>query len=442
MANKVMQKIHRLFQWIGSAIMLPLLLGLAGSSSALIEIEITKGGDSAIPIAIVPFGWNESGSAPIDFAAIVSEDLQRSGFFAPLNRNDFVTSPVIGDTPKFANWRLSGVDYLLIGGVEPTSDGYSVKFQLFDVIQQDQLTAFTFTVKPQTLRSAAHQIADEVFEEILGIPGAFNTQIAFVSVEGRGREKEYQLQLADADGSNPQAMLTSTRPIISPAWAPDGVRIAYVSFENKRQTAIYVQDREEGSRIKVISQQGINGAPSWAPDGRRLAVVLSHEGSPEIYVLDVDSGQTRRVTNNEAIDTEPVWVDNDTIIFTSDRSGGPQLYEVASRGGKAKRITFEGSYNASASVSPDGATVAFVHGADEGYQIAAIDRNSGLFQTLTQGTLDESPTFAPNGQMIMFATENGGRGTLGAVSIDGSVVQSLSLNSGTVREPAWSPYTN
>lgn len=437
-----MQKTHQsLVRRMAMFLLLPLMALFSNVALALIEIEITKGGDSAIPIAIVPFGWQGSGAAPEDFAAIVSEDLQRSGFFAPMNRNDLIANPVMGDTPRFANWRISGVDYLLVGGVEPADGGYKVQFQLFDVIQQDQMTAYTFNVKNQSLRSAAHQIADEVFEEILGIPGAFNTQIAFVSVEGRGKNKQFQLQLADADGRNPQAMLTSERPIISPSWAPDGIRIAYVSFENKRQSAIYVQDREKGSRVKVISQQGINGAPSWAPDGQRLAVVLSHEGNPEVYVVDIGSGQSRRVTNNEAIDTEPVWLDNDTLIFTSDRSGGPQLYEVPSRGGKAKRLTYDGNYNASATISPDGTTVAFVHGANGRYQIAAIDRNSSLFQILTSGSLDESPTFAPNGQMIMFATENGGQGTLGAVSIDGSVVQSLSLDSGTVREPAWSPYT-
>ena len=292
------------------------------------------------------------------------------------------------------------------------------------------------------MRSAAHQIADEVYEEILGISGAFNTQIAFVSVDGKVGDRTYQLQLADADGENPQAMLTSPRPILSPSWAPDGVRIAYVSFENKTQSAVYVQDRQKGSRVKLISREGINGAPSWSPDGERLAVTLSYQGNPDIYVVQVDGGELTRITTSEAIDTEAVWIDNDTLAFTSDRSGGPQIYEISSRGGQATRVTFEGRYNASATVSPDGSTIAFVHGIDGGFQIAAIDRSSGLFQTLTRGTLDESPTFSPNGQMIMFATEKDGRGTLGAVSLDGSVVQSLTLSGGgSVREPVWSPYS-
>ncbi|NND89915.1 MAG: Tol-Pal system beta propeller repeat protein TolB [Granulosicoccus sp.] len=427
---------------LGALAVALLLALLAVPAHAVIEIEITQGGDNAIPIAIVPFGWSGSGEAPEDIAAIVDADLQRSGNFAPLNRQDLVARPVSGDVPRYANWRLSGADFLLIGGMRVAGAGYVVEFQLYDVLQQALLTGFSFQVTDQTLRSAAHQISDEVYEEILGIPGAFNTQIAFVSVAGQTGNRTYQLQLADADGENPQAMLTSPRPILSPAWAPDGIRIAYVSFENRTQSAIYIQDRQQGSRVKVISRQGINGAPSWSPDGTQLALTLSYEGNADIYVLQIDTGQLRRISDSDAIDTEAVWLDNDTLIFTSDRSGAPQLYEVSARGGRASRITFEGKYNASATVSPDGSTVAFVHGAGPGFQIGLIDRASGLFQTLTQGTLDESPSFSPNGQMIIYATEKDGRGTLGAVSLDGSVVQSLSLNDGgSVREPAWSPYS-
>ena len=419
-----------------------LMGGLLSPARAVIEIEITQGGDNAIPIAIVPFGWTGNGAAPEDIAAIVDADLQRSGNFSPLNRDDLVASPVSGDVPRFANWRLSGADFLLIGSTSPQAQGYTVEFQLYDVLQQSLMTGFSFQVTDQTLRSAAHQIADEVYEEILGIAGAFNTQIAFVSVDGQVGDRTYRLQLADADGENSQAMLTSPRPILSPAWAPDGVRIAYVSFENKTQSAIYIQDRQQGSRVKVTSRVGINGAPSWSPDGKRLAVTLSFEGNADIYVVDIESGQLRQITDSDAIDTEPVWSDDDTLVFTSDRSGGPQLYQVSARGGRANRLTFEGNYNASATVSPDGSTIAFVHGASAGFQIAAIDTASGLFQTLTQGTLDESPSFSPNGQMIIYATEKSGRGTLGAVSLDGSVVQSLTLeDGGSVREPAWSPYS-
>lgn len=437
-------KLRALNQWyrLHIATVCLLLWCLASPAAAVIEIEITQGGDNAIPIAIVPFGWSGDGAPPEDIADIVDADLQRSGNFSPLNREDLVAMPVSGDKPRFTNWRLSGADFLLIGSMRPSGEGYVLEIQLYDVVQQSLMSGFRFTVTNQTLRGAAHQISDVVYEAILGIPGAFNTQIAFVTVEGQVGNRNYQLQLADADGMNPQTMLNSPRPILSPAWAPDGNRIAYVSFEDGTRSAIYIQNRELGSREKAISRAGINGAPSWSPDGERLAVTLSYEGNPDIYIYQISSGELRKITDSDAIDTEAVWVDDETIIFTSDRSGGPQLYEVSARGGRASRITFEGRYNASASVSSDGSTVAFVHGAGAGFQIAAIDRRSGLFQILTQGTLDESPSFSPNGQMIIYATEKNGRGTLGAVSLDGSVVQSLSLDEGgSVREPAWSPFS-
>ena len=409
---------------------------------AVIEIEITRGGDNAIPIAIVPFGGNDPANTPEDVAAIVASDLQRSGNFAPLNREDLVATPVSGERPRFANWRLTGADFLLVGAVRPDGQGFAVEFQLYDVVQQELMIGYRFPVTDQTFRSVAHRIADEVYEEILGVPGAFNTQIAFVSVEGVVGNRTYRLELADADGEGAREMLKSPHPILSPAWAPDGVRIAYVSFEDRTRSAIYIQDRERGVRDKVLSRDGINGAPSFSPDGKRLAVALSDGNGPDIHVLDIASGRVTQVTDGGSIDTEPVWVDDGTIVFTSDRSGGPQLYEVPARGGRAQRITFEGRYNASPTVSPDGETVAFVHGVDGRFQIAAIDRASNFFRTLTQGTLDESPTFSPNGQMILYATEKDGRGTLGAVSLDGSVVQSLTLDDGSFREPAWSPYTD
>jgi len=437
-------RISKLARTGASMVSVLLCLWLASTSKvfAVIEIEITQGGESAIPIAIVPFGWQGGGNAPEDIAAIVAADLQRSGNFSPFNRADLIGNPVSGDKPRYGNWRIAGAEFLLIGAVKKNGSNYGVEFQLFDVSQQKLLTGFNFQVTDQTLRNAAHQIADEVYEEVLGIRGSFNTQIAFVSVEQIAGKKSYKLQLADADGQNPQAMLTSPRPILSPSWAPDGIRIAYVSFENRNRSAIYVQDRQQGSRKKVISKAGINGAPSWSPDGQRLAVTLSFEGNPDIYILNVDSGQTRRITQSPAIDTEAVWADDQTLIFTSNRSGGPQLYEVSAAGGQATRITFEGNYNASATVSPDGQNIAFVHGSEVGYAIGALDRESAFFQVLTDGSLDESPSFSPNGQMIIYATEKGGRGTLGAVSLDGSIAQSLSLDTGGVREPSWSPFTN
>ncbi len=413
----------------------------ATSALAAIEIEVTQGGEDAIPIAIVPFGWQGTGGLPEDIALIVASDLRRSGDFAPLAREDLVATPDSIAEVRYANWQLSGADYLVIGSVSQDGENYIVQAQLVDVVQQKLLSGVRFLVTAQSLRNAAHQIADEVYEKVLGVKGAFNTQIAYVSMTGPQQNRTYRLELADADGQSAQPMLTSPRPIMSPAWAPDGVRIAYVSFENRQSSAIYIQDRIQGTRTKLVSREGINGAPAWSPDGTRLAVVLSYNGSADIYIIEVATGRTQRITDSDAIDTEPAWIDNETLVFTSDRSGGAQLYEVPARGGSARRLTFEGSYNANAAVSPDGTEIAFVHRSDRGYQIAVIDRNSGLFRTLTNGTLDESPSFAPNGQMILFATERNGRGVLGAVSIDGDLEQTLSQTSASVREPAWSPFS-
>lgn len=432
----MLERIRFSFLMVVATLLLPM------NSFAVIEIEITKGGEDAIPIAIVPFGWTGDVELPVDVASVVAADLERSGQFSPLNRSELIARPVSGDPIDYANWRLVGADYIVIGTIQPAGKGYVLNAQILDVIQQKLLSGIKFDVTDQTLRSAAHQIADEVFEKILGIPGSFNTQIAYVSVSGPKGARTYQLELADADGVSPQPMLASPRPIMSPAWAPDGIRIAYVSFEDRERSAIYIQNRVEGSRQKLISREGINGAPSWSPDGKRLAVVLSDQGSADIYIIDIGTKATRRITTNDAIDTEPVWLDNDSIIFTSDRSGGPQLYKVSSRGGKVTRITFEGDYNASPTVSADGRQIAFVHRSSGGYQIGIVDQNSGSFRTLTNGSLDESPSFSPNGQMILFATEKNGRGILGAVSIDGDTVQNLTLSGGSVREPAWSPPSN
>ncbi len=404
------------------------------------EIEITHAGQSAIPIAVVPFGW--TGQAPLntDVAQIIGSDLERSGRFKPLERQDLVSHPVSGANVKYANWRLSGVDYLLIGKIDLVQNNtYRVQFQLLDVLRQKHMTGYNLTVQNGRLRQAAHEIADIAYEKILGEKGAFNTQIAYISSEGTAENRTYRLQVADSDGFNSVAVLTSKRPLMSPAWAPDARKLAYVSFEDKKRSAIYVQDTRDGSRKKLISRSGINGAPAWSPDGRRLAAVLSHTGNPEIFIIDVESGQASQITNNGAIDTEPAWVNDNTLVFTSDRSGSPQIYEVPAAGGRANRLTFEGRYNASPTVSADGDTIAMVHGDGGQYRIAVIDRPTGLMSVVTNGSLDESPSFAPNGGMILYASESAGRGVLGAVSVDGSVKQRISLTEGDVREPSWSP---
>ncbi len=410
-------------------------------SFAVMEIEITHAGLSALPIAIVPFAGNGITELPEDVAKIVSSDLKRSGRFNPLERKDLVAHPSSGAEVKYGNWRLSGVDFLLIGSVSQIQGGgYQVQFQLLDVLQQKHLTGYNIKVQDGRLRKAAHEVADIVYEKILGEAGAFNTQIAYVSAEGSATDRVYRLQVADSDGHSPVAVLTSKRPLMSPAWAPDARRLAYVSFENKKRSAIFIQDIRVGSRKKLISRQGINGAPAWSPDGKKIATVLSHTGNPEIFIINVDDGNSAQVTRNGAIDTEPAWIDNDTLVFTSDRSGSPQLYEVSIAGGRANRLTFEGRYNASPSVSGDGNSIAMVHAENGHYRIAIIDRPTGLMSVVTSGSLDESPSFAPNGAMVIYASELNGRGILGAVSTDGSVKQRIRLTEGDVREPAWSSH--
>ena len=422
------------------SVLLTLSLLYGAQARAVMEIEITRGGQDAMPIAIVPFGWQGNHALPQDVAQIVADDLSRSGRFSPLDRQDLVATPTNGAQVRYGNWRLSGVDFLLIGQVEAAANNiYQVQFQLLDVLKQQHVTGYKLTVQNGRLRQAAHEIADIVYEKILGENGAFNTQIAYVSATGVAKERSYKLQVADSDGYQPVAVLTSSRPLMSPAWAPDARRIAYVSFEDRQQSAIYVQDTRNGSRKKLISRSGINGAPAWSPDGRRLAVVLSHKGDPEIFTVDVDSGQISQVTRNRAIDTEPAWLDDNTLVFTSDRSGSPQIYKVAVSGGKATRITFDGSYNASPASSGDGRTLAFVHANGGRYQIAVLDLQTGLMNVITDGSLDESPSFAPNGSMILYASESRGKGVLGAVSVDGSVKQRISLTDADVREPSWSP---
>lgn len=422
------------------AVLLWMVCLAPGMVRAAMEIEITRAGLSALPIAIVPFGWSGTGEAPSDIAAVVANDLQSSGRFRALDRQDLVATPESGAEVKYANWRLSGVDYLLIGRVDHVrNDDYTIQFQLLDVLRQEHVTGYNLSVRNGHLRQAAHEIADIVYEKILNEKGIFSTRIAYISTLGQGDDRVYRLQVADSDGQNPVAILTSKRPLMSPAWAPDARRLAYVSFEDTKRSAIFIQDTRDGSRRKLISRTGINGAPTWSPDGKKLAAVLSHSGNPEVYVIDAETGQASQVTNNPAIDTEPDWIDKNTVVFTSDRSGSPQLYEVAVSGGRAERITFEGRYNASPSVSEDGSTIAMVHGEGGQYRIAVIDRPTGLMSVLTEGSLDESPSFAPNGGMIMYASESGGKGVLGAVSVDGSVKQRITLKEGDVREPSWSP---
>lgn len=419
-----------------------LCISVWSSAHAALTIEITKGMEGAMPIAIVPFGWEgPSPQAPLDVAEVITADLYRSGRFSPLAQEDFLAKPVEGSQINFTNWRIMNVDNLVIGKIRAVGDEYTVQFQLFDVFRTTQVTGYSIRTDERSMRHTAHQISDIIYKALIGDPGAFATRIAYVTeTRTASGKRQYSLQVADADGFNPRPVLNSTQPLMSPSWSPDGSKLAYVSFENGRPH-IYIQDVRTGKRQLVSSHRGLNGAPAWAPDGTRLALVLSKDGSPDIYILNLRNNKLQQVTRNYAIDTEPVWTPGGkSLIFTSDRGGQPQIYRVDLSSGREERLTFEGSYNARPALSPDGHLLAMVHGDKGIYNIAVMDLSTGTLRVLTDAMLDESPSFAPNGSMIIYATEDRNRGVLQAVSVDGRVRQRLFLKQGDAREPAWSPY--
>lgn len=417
-------------------------LGSLASLQAALTIEITQGVEGALPVAIVPFGWQggQEKQVPVDVAAIISADLQRSGRFSPMAISDMLSRPHEGAQINFRDWRLLNMESLVVGRVVASGDGYIVQFQLFDVFSSAPLIGYSIRSTAAGLRLTAHQISDLIYESLVGESGAFATRIAYVTeLRSADGVSQYSLQVADADGYGPQPVLNSAYPLMSPSWSPDGKRLAYVSFESNRP-AIYIQEIDSGLRELVSSYPGLNNAPAWSPDGTRLALVLSRSGNAEIYILDLERRNLQQITHNYAIDTEPVWYpDGSALVFTSDRGGSPQLYKIKLNGGRAQRLTFEGSYNSRANISPDGTRIAMVHGNKGRFHIAVMYLDGGALQILTDSALDESPSFAPNGSMIIYATVDKGQGVLSAVSVDGRVKQRLALQVGDAREPAWSP---
>ena len=418
------------------------LLAVTRTGAAQLQIEIIDGNPSALPIAVVPFQWLEAGPAPADAVdSIVAGDVYRSGLFDPMAVEDMPEKPSDPENIRFGTWRLLKVDYVVIGKVRTAADGmgHEIIYQLFDVHKQEQLLSRITTVGPGDLRFGAHRVADAIYETLTGVPGAFSTRIAYVTATGIGNGIRYELVVADADGYGPQSIVGSPEPLLSPAWSHDGRKLAYVSFE-QGNSAIYVQDVATGARELISSGRGINGAPAFSPDGRKMALTLSRSGNPEIYLRDMATGRTEQLTSHWSIDTEAVFApDGRSIYFTSDRGGRPQIYRVPVGGGNPERVTLEGEYNARASVAPDGRKIAVAQGRGNEYRIAVWDIESERFTILTPGRLDESPSFAPNGSMILYATREGDRGVLSAVSADGNVRTRLILSEGDVREPAWSP---
>ncbi len=417
---------------------------VCASSHAELVVEITKGQADAIPIAIVPFGSPQTVPAIFDVAQLVSDDLARSGRFKSTDRKDMIEQPHAGAGISFDDWRRLSNDYMVVGQVQPLDqDHYNITFELYNVLTRQRLLGYQISANKAGLRLASHQVADMVFEKILGIRGAFATRIAYISVLGSLPHKNYRLIVADADGENPHVVMQSNEPLMSPAWSPDGQNLAYVSFED-RLPSMYVQFLKTGERHRVSARAGVNQAPAWSPDGKKLALTLStRDGNLDIYVLDLATQALTRITDDPGIDTEPQWSkDGQSLYFTSDRAGGPQIYRIGIQSGdKPRRLTFQGSYNARPRLSPDESQLAFVTQEDGGYRIATMDlRGRGDVQVLTKGHFDVSPSYAPNGAEIIYASRDRGRGVLALVSADGRVQERLVSSEGELQEPAWAPF--
>jgi TolB protein len=427
-------------------LILLLIAGLvAGPAVAQsLNVQIVGGVKTATPIAVVPFAQQGGSPLPTDVADVIRNDLNRCGKFRSLAVSEIVEQPSQGSDIKFATWRLLKQDFIVIGRIKDAGNGMvSVEYELWDVNRQQRLLGAAMPPAPVSdLRSVAHQIADAIFQQITGVPGAFWTRIAYITSVGTGSNQTYSLIVADSDGYNPQVVARSHEALLSPKWSPDGSRIAYVSFESG-DSAIYVQNISTGARQLISGRsKGINSAPAWSPDGTKLALSLSYTGNPEIYVMDLASRQETRLTRTLAINTEPVWApDGQSIYFTSDRSGRPQIYQVSAAGGTPNRVTFQGQQNLNAAISYDGKQMAMVQANGNVYRIAIVDQSlGGQLRYISPGPIDESPSFAPNASMLIYAATDGARDVLYAVSDDGMVRQRLMLADGDVRQPAWGPY--
>lgn len=417
--------------WL-TAILLSLL---AMPAQAQLKIDITGVGGTQVNVSVAPFSGSDG--LPEDVAKIVQADLVRSGYFKHIN----TTSNIVLDETsgiESSAWKSIGVDAVVAGSVKKLGDGrLEVRFNLHDTVSQKSLGKFSYTIVPSALRLTAHRIADFVYEKYMGEPGIFATRLAYVE-KAPGR---YRLIISDSDGFNPQVALNSKEPIISPSWSPDGSKLAYVSFET-RKPVIYIHTLATGKRSTVANFKGSNSAPAWAPDGRNLAIVLTKDGGSQIFMIDSEGSNLRKLTNTgSGINTEPAFSnDGRSVYFTSDRSGGPQIYRMDASGGSVSRVTFTGDYNISPRVSPDGKTLAYVTRRAGQFRVASLDLNSGAEALLTSTSRDESPSFSPNGRYVLYATRSGNRSVLAMVSSDGRVKQELTSSGADIAEPTWGPY--
>jgi len=419
-----------------------LSLTWASLAQGQLQIEITQGVDNPTPIAVVPFAWQGTGAPPLDVARVIDSDLVRSGQFAPVSRRDMLSFPSAASDIYFRDWRAINAEYVLIGRVAPGSPGkVAVRYQLFDTARQLEVANGVVEDVLPELRMVGHRVADAVYEKLTGIRGAFATRLLYVSVTRNPKGKDfYRLVLADSDGQRPIVLLESRDPIMAPSWSPDGNEVAYVSFETSRP-AIYRQNLRTGSREQLTNFKGLNNSPVWSPDGSAMAMVLSKDGSPDIYLMDLKTRKLNRLTNHYAIDTEPTWMpDGSALLFTSDRGGRPQIYRYDLKTAAVTRVTFEGRYNARARVAQDGRNVALVHQRGGQYHIAVHDLVTERLTVLTSTSLDESPSIAPNGSIVLYATKRNDESILSAVAVDGGVSFNLPARDGSVQEPAWSPY--
>ncbi|MCY4155800.1 MAG: Tol-Pal system beta propeller repeat protein TolB [Gammaproteobacteria bacterium] len=418
---------------------LPLPLPAQGE----LVIVIDTGVEKTLPIAVVPFGWDgPADGPPLDMHVTIANNLERSGRFAAMAAPEMPQQPAQFEHVNFRDWRMLRMEHIVIGSLKQTAAGdFEVVFRLLDAYKQTQLSGFNIRATGAQLRRVAHRISDIIFEKLTGVRGAFDTRIAYVTVrEGADGDQRFSLQIADADGFNPQTLLKSEQALMSPAWSPDGQYLAYVSFEGDN-SSVFVQNVRTGERRQVAAHEGINSAPAFSPDGTRLALTLSKEGNPEIFVLHLSDNSLQRITRNRAIDTEPAWSpDGSKLAFTSDRGGAPQVYQIDLQGGAPSRLTFAGNYFARPRYAPDGAGMTMVYEQDGAYRIAYLDLDNGALSVLTSNRLDESPSFSPNGSMIIYATNGRYGSELAAVSADGRVHQRLALQDGEVREPAWGPF--